>query len=322
MLAVKVKSENQVPHMKGSNIRLEHDRYRFLDLETGLEKTSLPSSTHYRLNRKKFRQLLSTDIIVQWGKQFKSFETTADGILVHFADGSRVEGSLLLAVDGKNSRIRRLLLGEENSRLVPLPVGFMGFTLSLSPEKMQPFREIHPVLWQGCHPGSGYFVFFSMLSTPNTNGSAATTDPYYEGQFNMSWLIDQNGPTPKTQSEQIRKAKEAAIADTGMFSTLKQGILSIPEDTPALEIKLEDWPPQHWPSHGGRVSLLGDAAHTMTMCKYISLIPPLHYSFRHRSWGGSESWHLRCSRNCLSAYAVERQWKATRTGHSRVSVRS
>lgn len=196
---------------------------------------------------------------------------TSDGVTVHFKDGSQVEGSLLLGIDGKNSKIKQLLIGEEKSRLNTLPVAFMGLTLHLSPEKMQPFRNIHPVLWQGCHPGTGYYVFFSMLSTPESNGSAGSSEPYYEGQFNMSWLVDRNGPTPKTQAEQVARAKEAALAGTGMFPDLKQGILNIPENTPALEIKLEDWPTQQWPSEGGRVSLVGDAAHTMTMCKSTDL---------------------------------------------------
>lgn len=229
----------------------------------------MPSGHHYRLNRAKLRELLSTDVRVNWGRNFKSFEETKNGVIVYFADGSFVDGSMLLAVDGKNSKAKRILMGEEKARLNPLPVAFMGFTLRLPPDKMQPFRDIHPVIWQGCHPASGYFVFFSMLSTPESNGSADAGDPHYEGQFNMSWLIERNGDTPKTAAEQIAKAKEAASASTGMFPLLKQAILDIPVDTHALEIALEDWPTQKWPSRGGRVSLLGDAAHTMTMCESL-----------------------------------------------------
>lgn len=187
---------------------------------------------------------------------------------------------MLLAVDGKNSRIKRLLLGEEKSRLNPLPVAFMGLTLRLSPERMQPFRDIHPVLWQGTHPSSGYYIFFSMLSTPQSNGSLGTTDEYYEGQFNMSWLVERNGELPKAPSEQLAKMKSAALADTGFFPALRDAVLAIPDDTPLLEIKLEDWPTQQWPIQEGRVSLLGDAAHTMTMCK-CTLISDFKESYLH-----------------------------------------
>jgi 2-polyprenyl-6-methoxyphenol hydroxylase-like FAD-dependent oxidoreductase len=238
-----------------------------LDLETGQDKYRFPSSTHYRLNRKAFRRLLSTGLDIHWGKRFTGFNPTEYGVQVNFDDGDTVEGSMLLAVDGKNSRTKRLLLGEENSKLNPLPVAFVGISLRLSPEKMKPFRDIHPVLWQGTHPGSRYYLFFSMLSTPQNNGSAGTEDEFYEGQFNMSWLIDRNGPLPKSPADQLARVKQAAVSDTGFFPSLRQAILDIPDDSPMLEIKLEDWPTQDWPSIGGRVSLLGDAAHTMTMCK-------------------------------------------------------
>lgn len=239
-----------------------------MDLETGKDKYAIPSGEHYRLNRKLLRQLLSTNIPIEWAKTFRSFESTEDGVMVHFSDGSCVEGSMLLGVDGKNSRVKRLLIGEKQCQLNSLPVAFMGLTLRLSPEKMQPFRDIHPVIWQGCHPKSGYFVFFSMLSTPQHNGSANTADEYYEGQFNMSWLNEQHGEAPKTPTEQVAKAKSAAMASTGMFPLLKEAILGIPNNAPALEIKLEDWPAQTWPTQDGRIALLGDAAHTMTMCEY------------------------------------------------------
>lgn len=245
----------------------DHDTFRFLDLSTGLDKYNLPSSLHYRLNRKMLRQLLCTDIDVNWGKRLTDYEATEDGVVVNFADGTRTEGSMLLAVDGKNSRVRRALLGEEKSQLNPLPVGFMGLTLRLSPEKMQPFRDIHPILWQGTHPRSGYFVFFSMLSTPGGNGSLGTEDEYYEGQLNMSWIAERNGKLPENASAQIAKMKQAAVADSGFFPTLRDAILDIPNDTTALNLELEDWPTQPWSSQGGRVWLVGDAAHTMTMCK-------------------------------------------------------
>lgn len=122
----------------------DHDFFKFLDLSTGEDKYSIPSSLHYRLNRKKLRDLLATDLDNEWGKRFTSFQAHKDGVTVLFEDGLKVEGSILLAVDGKNSRIKRSLLGDEKAQLYPLPIAFMGMTLRLSPEKMQPFRDNIP----------------------------------------------------------------------------------------------------------------------------------------------------------------------------------
>ena len=273
----------------------DNDRYRFLNLETGEDKYCFPSSTHYRLNRKSFRELLSTGLEINWGKRFVEFEPTEKGVVVKFDDGTTVEGSILLAVDGKNSRAKRLLMGEEKSRLNPLPVAFVGITLRLSPEQMKPFRDVHPVLWQGAHPGSGYYMFFSMLSTPQTNGSAGTSDEYYEGQFNMSWLVDRNGPLEAAPAERLAQVKRAAVSDTGFFHSLQEAIQNIPDDSPMLEIKLEDWPTQDWPSSSGRVTLVGDAAHTMTMCKFENRPSP-------KLCDHHTDFELRQRRSCQSGY--------------------
>jgi 2-polyprenyl-6-methoxyphenol hydroxylase-like FAD-dependent oxidoreductase len=52
---------------------------------------------------------------------------------------------------------------------------------------------------------------------------------------------------------------------------LRKVVEGIPEDSTVLEIKLQDWPTLKWPTHHGRVTLVGDPAHAMTMCKSISL---------------------------------------------------
>lgn len=246
----------------------ENDCYRFLDLETGKDKHIFPAGTHYRLNRKQFRDLLSTGLDISWGKRFVDFTPTDDGVSVRFDDGETVDGSMLLAVDGSASRVKRLLIGDNKAKMNTLPVAFVGITLRLSPEKMKPYRDIHPVIWQGTHPSSGYYIFFSTLSTPETNGSAGTDDVYYEGQFCMSWLTEKNGPLPESRAEQLAMVKNSALVGTGYFPSLRQAILEIPDDSVLLDIKLQDWPTQAWPSAGGRVALVGDAAHTMTMCRF------------------------------------------------------
>ena len=46
-------------------------------------------------------------------------------------------------------------------------------------------------------------------------------------------------------------------------------VYDIPASTELREIVLEDWPPEkgQWDNHNGTVTLVGDAAHGMTMCK-------------------------------------------------------
>lgn len=214
----------------------------------------------------KFRGLLAEGVDVNWGKQISGFETGSEGeVEVKFADGATTKGSLLVGVDGSSSRTRRLLVGDDVGKLYQLPIRFMGVTVRLTAAQIKPLRDIDPLLFQGCHPDSGVFMWFSTLSTPEVNGSAGE-DEYYEGQLNLSWRV--KGPedeVPEGNRERVAKMKKMT---EGFEPRLKKAIDEIPNDSEVLEIKLQDWPTLDWPTHDGRITLLGDAAHAMTMCKF------------------------------------------------------
>jgi 2-polyprenyl-6-methoxyphenol hydroxylase-like FAD-dependent oxidoreductase len=124
-------------------------------------------------------------------------------------------------------------------------------------------RDIDPLLFQGSHPDTGAYLWYSTLSTPETNGSRGNFEEYYEGQLIMSWLYKTaEDDVPPTNTERVKKMKVMA---EGFEPRLLQAVLDIPSDARVLEIKLQDWPPQPYDSLDGRVTLIGDAAHAMTM---------------------------------------------------------
>jgi 2-polyprenyl-6-methoxyphenol hydroxylase-like FAD-dependent oxidoreductase len=247
-------------------------RFVFLDVETAEARYVIPPSFRRRISRLKLRKLLTTGIDINWGKSISGFKPTTNGISLSFADGTAIEGSVLVAADGSGSKTRHLLVGEEQGRLNQLPANFMGVTVRLTEDKARPLREIDPLLFQGSHPDTRYFLWYSTLSTPEVNGSYKTDNSYYEAQLNVSWLV--TGPedaVPVTSAERLAKMKAMARAGTGFEKTLRETIEEIPEGTEVLEIKLADWPTVQWPNLGGRVTLLGDAAHAMTMCEYLKM---------------------------------------------------
>lgn len=57
----------------------------------------------------------------------------------------------------------------------------------------------------------------------------------------------------------------------GWVEPFRSIVQDIPEDTEAKVISLEDWVPSQglWDNAGGRITLVGDAAHAMTMCRFF-----------------------------------------------------
>lgn len=76
---------------------------------------------------------------------------------------------------------------------------------------------------------------------------------------------------PESNENRLSWMRELASGWTEPFSGIVQ---DIPAGTEAKAITLEDWPPSKglWDNAGGRIALIGDAAHAMTMCRSLSFI--------------------------------------------------
>ncbi|KAJ9656821.1 hypothetical protein H2198_004709 [Neophaeococcomyces mojaviensis] len=242
-------------------------RFLFLNLATALPKYEIPPSKRMRVNRKLLRQLLAEGIDIKFGKSLVGFDALGDGdtATVHFEDGTTTTGALVVACDGANSRMRHLLFPEASATadLQPLPVKCMGVTIRMTEDQVIPLREIDPLLFQGVHPDSGKYMWYSTVSTPPINGSEHTTEPFYEGQIIMSWRrFSPEDDIPNTDEK--RRQMMCRMA-SNFEQRLKTAVHSIPEGTKVTALNLADWPTRPWPNHNGRVTLAGDAAHAMTM---------------------------------------------------------
>jgi 2-polyprenyl-6-methoxyphenol hydroxylase-like FAD-dependent oxidoreductase len=201
-------------------------------------------------------------INVQWNKSIAAFESTPSGVKVVFEDGTNTEGRLLVGADGSTSKVRRILC-PETGFLYQLPIRFLGATVRLTPAEMAPLRALDPLLFQGCHPETSTYLWFATLDTPEVNGSRGDSE-YYSAQLNISWPVKSPADeVPATNVEKLQKMKD--LADV-FEPRLKKAVQNIPEGTEIVEIKLADWPCLKWP-FDGKATLLGDAAHAMTMCE-------------------------------------------------------
>lgn len=65
---------------------------------TGSEDTPV-----LRANRNRLRRWLATNIPITYDKQAMKIEEAADGVTVHFQDGTKASGDFLVGADGINS---------------------------------------------------------------------------------------------------------------------------------------------------------------------------------------------------------------------------
>ncbi|KAL3418231.1 FAD binding domain-containing protein [Phlyctema vagabunda] len=251
-------ASTQVDPEQGRN---DTGQFLFLNLANAEPVFQIPPSKRLRINREKFRKLLLEGIHVQWNKSVSSFCTSAEGVSVKFQDGGEVSGRLLIGADGATSKLRRTL-NPTTGALNQLPIRFLGVTVKLSPTDIKPLRDLDPLLFQGCHPETGTYMWYSTLDTPEVNGSSGDGE-YYSAQLNISWLV--KVPEDEVPTSNAAKLQKIKSLTSGFEKNLKKAIDDIPEGTEIIEITLADWPCLEWPNHEAKVTLIGDAAHAMTM---------------------------------------------------------
>ncbi|KAL3483464.1 hypothetical protein BJX62DRAFT_249460 [Aspergillus germanicus] len=247
--------------------RHDNGNFLFINLATGEPKFKIPPSVRWRVNREKMRRALLVGIeeYVHWGKRVDGVDVQEDGVRLIFGDDQDgeeggedfVPGKLVVGIEGSRSTIRRFLRPDAY-RNAQLPVRFTGVAVDLTPEEAAPLRAMDPLLFQGCHPSTGVFFWFSILETPATNPSGM-----YRVQINMSWRVE-------SAEDEVAESDEGRLANmkkraAGFAPFLLEAVQRIPEGTPVLEITLADWECLLWDNRGGRVTLAGDAAHAMVM---------------------------------------------------------
>ncbi|KAL2854606.1 hypothetical protein BJX68DRAFT_264506 [Aspergillus pseudodeflectus] len=246
----------------------DNGNFLFINLATGEPKFKIPPSVRWRVNRDKMRRALLVGIEehVHWGKRVDGIDVRENGVRLMFDDEDKGEtegqnesatGKLVVGIEGSRSTVRRFLRPDAY-RNKQLPVRFTGVAVDLTPEEAAPLRAMDPLLFQGCHPSTGVFFWFSILETPATHPSGM-----YRVQINMSWRVesaeDEVAQTDKGRLENMKKRA------AGFAPFLFDAVQRIPEGTPVLEITLADWECLPWDNRGGRVTLAGDAAHAMVM---------------------------------------------------------
>lgn len=195
----------------------------------------------------------------QWDKTLLNIESSADNITAHFDDGTSYTGRLLVACDGARSRARQILY-PDGCQMNPLPVQLLGASPLYTPQEMGGAQTIDPYIFQGSHPDTDVFMFFSFLDTPN-NFDESSRDRYH-CQIIVSWADSKGITVPTSNPGRVTLMKRLTDNWAEPFRSL---VHNLPEDIEARSIRIEDWLFRPGQKHMSRCVLLGDSAHTMTM---------------------------------------------------------
>lgn len=269
----------------------EKGSFTFFDLSTGEAKWKVPiTGERIRVSRERLKRLMLSGLDVQWGKTLVDSRKADDGsndVTATFSDSTEATGCLLVGCDGARSQVRRLCHPDdyENQQL---PIRFIGAGVLYPESQIAEIRKLDPFFLQGSDPEKDVFMWFSFLDTPSDPSSMTTLSSYgehrdhtigdgplYRCQIMISWPYRPgfNGraePTemPNTRNKQLGTMQSFAWQFVEPFKSI---VGNIPWESEVKEVLLADWLPRPTSSTemgkslGGRVCLVGDAAHAMVM---------------------------------------------------------
>jgi len=247
-----------------------------LESELMAEQQADPIAKHRAVSRITLRHVLLSglDDVVHLGKTFTRYEERGDGrIVAHFEDGSTAEGDILVAADGGGSRVRRQFLPHAE-RIDTGVVGIAGKVFFDDASR----ARLAPALLDGltlvaAKGGLGLFAAMQDFDGTALDGIGAdaaapgTGNLFDNARGYLMWALSGkrarlglDGGAEKLGSSAL--AATAARAMAGWAKGFRDLVdLSDPTTISCLPIRTS-LPVAPWPT--GRITLIGDAIHSMT----------------------------------------------------------
>ncbi|RSL78963.1 hypothetical protein CEP51_007757 [Fusarium floridanum] len=231
--------------------------YPIIQAETGNLLTGVPYEKGLRVSRSRMRALCAEGIEVQYGKNLVdvAFNESGQGVIASFADGTVVSGSLIVGADGPRSKVREFAMGSaEEAAVSKFPIFHTNMTVCYNDaEKAKYVRRDYPTSFLALSNQS-FHAFQSISNMPDGPDHPES----WIFHMAMAWMGDSNHKL--TYPERLALLKERAA---GMGEPARSAFLWLPEDTEVHKADISYWITKPWNNHGGRMTLIGDAAHPM-----------------------------------------------------------
>ncbi|KAI9684932.1 MAG: hypothetical protein M1822_005581 [Bathelium mastoideum] len=214
-----------------------------------------PAASTRRVSRTKLRLLLSRGVDVRYGKKFVRLDDDGTTITAYFEDGSSAKGACLVGCDSAKSVVRKAVLPLADIQLEVTPALVFNLTQTYTAEQAKFIRSFyHPMIMIAPHPAQETMALICI---------ADVKDPDRPEEWVFQLLYSKWGTEEPAATNEERLAQLKEIGQL-YCEPFKSAAKWVKDDTHIYPDRLKEWPnPPKWDSHGGRVTLAGDAAHPM-----------------------------------------------------------
>lgn len=178
-------------------------------------------------------------------KQCRTLEDRGDSMLVTFADGTTTTANLVIGADGIHSAVRACYVDDS-----PVYGGMVVYRALCPISKIQdtwPFPDMYATISMA---RGKHFLTFPISQNQTLNIVGFVTTPWEKlGDVQESWTLTTDASTVREEFKE--------------FNSIVQTIMKHMDTNPLRWILFDREPLKEWCFSGGKVALLGDAAHAM-----------------------------------------------------------
>jgi 2-polyprenyl-6-methoxyphenol hydroxylase-like FAD-dependent oxidoreductase len=212
-----------------------------------------------RVSRRKVRVLLSQGLRIEYGKRLVRVEERGDGVTAYFEDGTNARGSMLVGCDGGKSKVREFVVGEKEARGFDSDYTMINTWSTLPADVAKALRTKHPIISQAMHPDVQVGGLVATLDVPTRN----SLPEEWKFQIYSGWKGEPRKADLNTNKKAMAHFKRIFEQIAEPFCSVGKALTedhTLPVDDGWNFKPTGDF---GWDNHGGKVTLAGDAAHSM-----------------------------------------------------------
>ncbi|KAL8722376.1 MAG: hypothetical protein Q9181_007501, partial [Wetmoreana brouardii] len=231
----------------------------YVDASTGDVLAEVPMQGINRVSRMKLRRFLTQgeNLDIRFDKYLERVSVNGNRVSVTFRDGVTETGNIAIGCDGARSKVRELLVGHEAAQLEPVDLTMINFPKEgYTADEARLLQTLHPVFKIAACPDRQGNGILAALDIANPNDPTTWKFQNYIGWWGPPYAHDLQDPEKRMQ---YYRDFVSSFCDPFRTAGLKLRDGEILPVYPG-----QQWAPtMPWDNYGGKVTLAGDAAHSM-----------------------------------------------------------